>query len=163
MNRSDLHNFQLAASDHQVEHVDGGSALWADMGLGKTIITLTTLQRLRDSFDLGKGLIIAPARVARRTWTDEAAVWDHIDLRISKIIGTPKERMEAIRQNAEIYIISRDNLDWLVEMYRPNGSRFIQPWPWETVVQDESTSFKHQGSARWKAMRRVMPQVERVY
>ena len=92
-------------------------ALFLDMGLGKTVITLTAIQRLiYDAFAVHKVLVIAPLKVAETTWSDECAKWDHLKkLRISKILGTPKQRNAALAENADVYITNRENVVWLVE------------------------------------------------
>lgn len=132
-------------------------ALWLEMGLGKTVITLTAIDRLiNDAFAVRRVLIIAPAKVAEATWQDEAAKWPHLqNLRISTITGTSKQREAALAADADIYIMGRDNTAWLVQ-------RCGREWPFDMLVLDEATSFKSHDSQRFKALKRVRPRVHRV-
>ena len=94
------------------------SALWADMGLGKTVSTLTALVQLRAEFDMYKTLVVAPLRVARKVWADEINEWDHLKhLRCSVICGTPKQRLAAIAADADIYCVNRENFAWLCQQF----------------------------------------------
>ena len=130
--------------------------LFLDMGLGKTVITLTALKSLFDDFLVFKVLVIAPKRVAEDTWSREHEKWDHLKgLTISKVLGSAKERQQALNRQADIYVIGRDNVKWLVEHY---GRAF----PFDTVVIDELSSFKNPQSQRFKALRKVIPGVRRV-
>lgn len=131
--------------------------LLLEMGLGKTIITLTAIDRLLyDSFDSTKVLIIAPKRVAEDTWSRESSKWDHTKhLRISKILGDAKKREAALKLDADIYVINRENVQWLVGFL---GSK----WPFDTVVIDELSSFKSSGAQRFRALKRVRPLMKRV-
>ena len=128
-------------------------ALFLDMGLGKTVATLTALQQLKeDYFEIDKTLVIAPKSVARNTWTGESHKWDHLHgLRISVIMGTPKQRRKAIDAEADIYVVNRDNVKWLVDYCDFELVR----WPFDSVVVDESSSFKNPQSRRFKALRRM--------
>lgn len=132
-------------------------ALFLDMGLGKTVITLTAIQRLiYDAFAVHKVLVIAPLKVAETTWSDECAKWDHLkDLRISKILGTPKQRNAALAENADVYITNRENVVWLVETL---GKR----WDFDMVVCDEFSSFKSRQAKRFKALRSVRGKIQRL-
>ena len=147
----DLHEYQLRA----IEHIKNNPhcALWVDMGLGKTAITLTALQELRESFDIRRVLVIAPKRVARKTWTDEIATWSHLhgEFSVSKIVGTPDQRKAALSVDADIYLMGRDNVVWLKNLFI-QGQNQIRRWPWDTVVLDESSSFKSQASQRTAAI-----------
>jgi len=127
------------------------------MGLGKSIITLTALNNLLfDSFEAHRILIIAPLRVARDTWPDELAKWDHLsDLRYSLAIGTEAERIAALRTKADIYIINRENVQWLVE---ESGIDFN----FDTMVVDELSSFKHHQTKRFRSLMKVRPKVKRI-
>lgn len=131
--------------------------LFLEMGLGKTVITLTALDQLKfDSFESGKVLIIAPLRVAEDTWSRESEKWDHLKpLRISKILGDRKQREKALKADADLYIINRENVEWLVSM---TGSK----WPFDTVVIDELSSFKSPSAKRFRALRRVRPMINRI-
>lgn len=129
--------------------------LLLDMGLGKTVVSLTAILKLMyDSFDIGRVLVIAPKRVAEDTWTTESAKWDHLQsLKISCVLGTAKEREAALRADADIYVINRENVVWLIN-YRE--------WDFDMVVIDELSSFKNSQSKRFKALRKVIPKSSRV-
>ena len=132
------------------------SALLLDMGLGKSVITLTAIRNLIIKGEVGRVLVIAPLRVARSTWPDEIAKWDHLnDLTYSVAVGTEKERLEALRKNVEIVIINRENVDWLVNK---SGYRFN----FDMIVIDELSSFKSYSAKRVKALLKVRPYVERI-
>lgn len=149
------HPYQQYAGEHLRKHTH--AALFLDMGLGKTVITLTELQRLKDAGNLGKTLIIAPKRVTEHTWTDEAAKWAHLaGLRISVVAGAEKARKQALSAKADVFCISRDNVAWLTAYL--SGA-----WPFEVVVIDELSSFKNQDSKRFKALTLVLPYAKRVW
>ena len=132
------------------------SALLLDMGLGKTVITLTAIRNLIIKGKAGRVLIIAPLRVAKSTWPDEIAKWDHLhDLTYSVAVGTERERIEALNKNVEIVIINRENVDWLVNK---SGYRFN----FDMIVIDELSSFKSWQSKRFKALLKIRPYVERI-
>ena len=132
------------------------SALLLDMGLGKSVITLTAIRNLIIKGEVGKVLVIAPLRVAKSTWPDEIAKWDHLnDLTYSVAIGTEKERLEALRKNVEIVLINRENVDWLINK---SGYRFN----FDMIVIDELSSFKSYSAKRFKALLKVRPYVERI-
>lgn len=132
-------------------------ALLLEMGLGKTVSTLTAIdQLLNDYFDAEKVLVIAPLRVADDTWAREVEKWDHLQhLRISKVLGSAAVRRKALKADADIYVINRENVEWLVSEY---GSK----WPFDTVVIDELSSFKNHQSKRFRALRRVRPMIKRL-
>lgn len=150
------HDYQKRAIDLTIQKPKIG--LFLDMGLGKTVITMTAVQELMyDRFEISKVLVIAPKRVAEDTWTREHAKWDHLrDLRISKVIGTAPQRRKALEQDADIYVIGRDSVVWLVEYFQKTG------WPFDMVVIDELSSFKNPQAKRFRALRKVMPHVSRV-
>lgn len=131
--------------------------LFLDMGLGKTVITLTAINELMfDRWAVAKVLVIAPKKVAEATWQAEAARWDHLQhLRFSLIAGSENKRIKALCATADIYLISRDNVDWLVHYYRND-------WPFDMVVLDESSSFKNYKSKRFLAMKLVRPRIRRL-
>lgn len=131
--------------------------LFLDMGLGKTVITLTGVNDLMyNRFAVRKTLVVAPKKVAEATWTDEAALWEHLRLmRVQTVLGTERQRLRALATPADIYVIGRDNLQWLVDHYR-------QAWPFDMVVLDELSSFKNPSSGRFKSMKRVRPKVNRI-
>ncbi|WP_295218053.1 DEAD/DEAH box helicase [Ruminococcus sp.] len=148
-----LHDYQEYAVKFVEEHPV--SALLLDMGLGKTIITLTAINNLMfDMFEVRKVLIIAPLRVARDTWPAEIEKWEHLKhLRYSVVIGTPDERKAALNTDADIYITNRENVDWLV-----SNTTF----DYDMVVIDELSSFKNYQSKRFKALMKVRPNVKRI-
>jgi len=129
------------------------------MGLGKTVITLTAVWELiYDTFEVSRVLVIAPKRVAEDTWTREHEKWDHLKgLVISRVLGTAEQRRRALAAPADVYVIGRDNVTWLVELCRER-----KRWPFDMVVIDELSSFKNPQAKRFKALRKVMPQVRRV-
>lgn len=133
------------------------SCLLLDMGLGKTVITLTAIKALLfESFEVHKVLVIAPLRVARDTWPNELNKWEHLSgLRFSAAVGTERERRAALRAEADIYIINRENAQWLI-----GGSGI--PWRWDMLIVDELSSFKSHQSKRFKALMKVRPKVKRI-
>jgi SNF2 domain protein len=149
------HNYQNYAKDFILAHKV--SALFLDCGLGKTITTLTAINELMyDSFEISKVLIIAPLRVAQSTWKDEIEKWDHLNLlRYSIVVGDEKERLKALKQNSDIYIINRENVDWLVTK---SGIDFN----FDMLVIDELSSFKSNTSKRFKSLLKIRPFFERV-
>jgi SNF2 family DNA or RNA helicase len=143
---------------------------WIDMGLGKTVGTLMGLQNMYDDYEAAHTLIVAPLRVARKVWTDEIKKWDHIrEFDVQKIINTPgqsakknlAQRTKAMNTKAEIHIINRENLTWLIDQHI-QGKRMVKKWHWDTVILDEATSFSYQSSARFKSMRQIRKKVSRV-
>lgn len=133
------------------------AALLLDMGLGKTIITLTAIHDLMfDSFEVQKVLIIAPLRVARDTWSAEIEKWELLkNLTYSVAVGTVEERISALKQKADIYIINRENIQWLVE---ESGI----PFDYQMIVIDELSSFKNHQTKRFKALMKVRPKAKRI-
>lgn len=148
------HNYQNYAKDFILAHKV--SALFLDCGLGKTITTLTAINELMyDSFEISKVLIIAPLRVAQLTWKEEIEKWDHLNLlRYSIAVGDEKERLKALKQNSDIYIINRENVDWLVTK---SGIDFN----FDMLIIDELSSFKSHTSKRFKSLLRIRPYFER--
>ena len=149
------HAYQQFAIDKLLELPAVG--LFMDMGMGKTVCTLTALWVLRyDYFDISKVLVIAPLRVADTTWSDEMNKWDHLKgLRLSKVLGTEQQRLNALAVAADLYIINRENVSWLVEQYKKH-------WPFDMVVIDELSSFKSPKSNRFKDLRKVLPYIKRI-
>ena len=149
------HKYQQYA----IEHIEKNkiSALFLDMGLGKTSITLTAVNELLfDSFEVRKVLVIAPLRVARNTWCDEIKKWDHLrNIKYSIVVGTEKERIFALNKRADIYIINRENVDWLVNK---SGYKF----DFDMIVIDELSSFKNHQSKRFKSLMKIRPKVKRI-
>lgn len=130
--------------------------LFLDMGLGKTVSTLTAVQQLIDDCEIDRVLVVAPKKVAETTWSTEAEKWEHLhDLKVVKVLGTEKQRCLALSQKADVYVTGRDNFVWLVGKY--GGSL-----PFDALVIDELTSFKSAKSQRFKAMRIAVPTVKRV-
>lgn len=131
--------------------------LFLEMGLGKTVSTLTAiLELLYDRFEVFKVLIIAPLRVAESTWSSEIEKWDHIQgLKIAKVLGNEKQRIAALNQKADIWIINRENTEWLVNYYG-------RKWPFDMVIIDELSSFKNPRSKRFRALRKVRPFIKRI-
>ena len=147
------YDYQTFATDFVLEHPACGLIL--DMGLGKSVITLTALwSLLLDSFDVGKVLVVAPKRVAENTWPAELKKWEHLDgLTWSLVLGSEKDRRAALQCRAKIYIINRENVAWLVDNYR---------WDFDTLVIDELSSFKSSKAQRFRALKRVRPRISRV-
>jgi len=147
------HDYQNYATEFIMEHPACGLLL--DCGLGKTIITLTALwDLLLDSFDVGRVLIIAPLRVAKDTWPKEIEKWEHLKgITYSVVVGTEKERREAIVRKAFIFLINRENVSWLIDNKLFN---------FDMVVIDELSSFKSHQSKRFRSLRKVRPTVKRV-
>ena len=147
------YDYQTFATDFVLEHPACGLIL--DMGLGKSVITLTALwSLLLDSFDVGKVLVVAPKRVAENTWPTELKKWEHLDgLTWSLVLGSEKDRRAALQCRAKIYIINRENVTWLVDNYR---------WDFDTLVIDELSSFKSSKAQRFRALKRVRPRISRV-
>lgn len=131
--------------------------LFLDMGLGKTVITLTVVNDLMyNRFDVAKTLVIAPKKVAEMTWSTEAQKWDHTKhLRIASALGSEMKRLRALNTNADIYVINRENVSWLVNHYK-------NKWPFDMVVIDELSSFKSHQAKRFKDLKCVRPHIKRV-
>jgi len=147
------HDYQQYAIDFIKSHKT--SAVLLDMGLGKTVITLTALNDLLfDCFEISRVLVIAPLRVARNTWPQEIGKWEHLKhLRYAVAVGAEKERLQALRQQASLYIINRENVPWLVEKTNFN---------YDAIVIDELSSFKNWSSKRFKALMKVRPLAKRI-
>lgn len=153
---NDFHEYQLASVDHLYRNDKCG--LFLDMGLGKTVITLTFLNKaLYEELDISKALIVAPKRVVESVWTSEVSKWEHLkNLKLTKIIGNPKQRALAIREKTDIHLISKDNIVWLCGHF---GSGYV---PYDTLVIDESSCFKSAKSQRFKALKMIIPLFKRV-
>lgn len=135
---------------------DEAVALMLDMGLGKTSIVLTVIKKLLQDKAIKRPLIIAPKKVAEATWDSECGNWDHLkSLTCSKILGTSAKRISALKERADIYIINRENVCWLVSL-------FGRKWPFDMVVIDESSSFKSPRAKRFKALKLVRPMIKRI-
>ena len=155
LKREDLHNYQQYSIDFIKSHPT--AAIFLGCGCGKTAIALTAIEdMLHDSFEIRKALIVAPIRVAQSSWPDELRKWDHLsDIRFSVAVGTRVERLAALRADAEVYIINRENLPWLVE---DSGL----PFDYDMCVLDELSSFKNWQSKRFRAFMKVRPKLKRV-
>lgn len=131
--------------------------LFLDMGLGKTVTTLTAVKELKyNRFQVCKVLVIAPKKVAEGTWTKEAAKWDHTKmLRVSPVLGSQAKRIRALNTPADLYVINRENVCWLVDYYR-------NAWPFDMVVIDESSSFKSHSAKRFKALAGISSRISRM-
>lgn len=136
---------------------DEALGLFLDMGLGKTVITLTAVNDLKyNRFAVGKVLVIAPKKVAEATWSKEAAKWEHLKLlRVVPVLGSQQKRIRALNTPGDVWVISRDNLAWLVNYYR-------NAWPFDMVVIDELSSFKNHQAQRFKVLTWVRPHIKRV-
>ena len=149
------HAYQKHCIDKIIELDKVG--LFLDMGLGKTVTTLTAIKELKyNRFQVRKVLIIAPKKVAEGTWTKEGDKWDHTQmLRVSPVLGSEKKRIKAINTPSDLYVINRENVVWLVDYYR-------NAWPFDMVVIDESSSFKNHSAKRFKALVQVMSKIKRL-
>ena len=147
------HDYQQYAIDFIESHPT--AAVLLDMGLGKTVITLTALNDLLfDHFEISRVLVIAPLRVARNTWPQEIGKWEHLNhIRYSVAVGTEKERRDALRKQTSLYIINRENVPWLVEK---------TDFTYDAIVIDELSSFKNWSGKRFKALMKVRPLAKRV-
>lgn len=136
---------------------DPALGLLLDMGLGKTVITLTAINELQyNRFQVGRVLIVAPKKVAEATWQKEASKWDHLHhLRFSSVLGSAAKRIQALHSPADIWVVNRENVPWLVEYYR-------NAWPFDMVVLDESSSFKNHKAKRFKALTWVRHSIHRI-
>lgn len=149
------HNYQAYSIQRVIDTPN--IALLLDMGLGKTIITLTAIKELKfNRFEVNKVLVIAPKKVAESTWINEAQEWAHTkDLRFSICLGPKNKRIRALNTPADIYVINRDNVAWLVDYYR-------NTWPFDMVVVDEFSSFKNRTAKRFKALKMIRPKIKRM-
>ena len=149
-------DYQKRAEEWILSHPK--SALFLSMGLGKTVITLTAVSKLLDDFAVTKVLVIAPLRVAATVWAEEAQKWDHLKhLRCVKILGNAAARYKALHTDADIYIINREMVDWLVKMQISD-----KKWPFDMLVIDELSSFKNPKSERFRSLRLTYPAVRYV-
>ena len=149
------HNYQAYCMEQIMEKPALG--LFLDMGLGKTIITLSAIQQLKyGRFQVNKVLVIAPKKVAEATWQREAEKWDNVKrLRISTVLGSESKRIRALNTQADIYIINRENVVWLVDHYKNS-------WPFDMVVVDEFSSFKSHSAKRFKALAAIRGHIRRI-
>ncbi len=149
------HDYQRYATDFIINNPI--SAVLLEMGLGKSVISLSAINELMlDYFDVSTTLVIAPLRVANSTWPDEIKKWDHLKhLNYSVVIGSEKERLDALKKPAHIYLINRENVDWLI-------TKTGIPWKFDMVVIDELSSFKSYQAKRFKSLLKVRPKIKRI-
>lgn len=152
------HDYQKTAINHLLNNRFAG--LFAEVGRGKSSITLTVLEHLMANIEIRKPLIVAPKRVASSTWKNEINKWDHTKhLKLSRIIGTPeKKRIQALMTEADVYTVSRDNVSWLVDYC----ARILKRWPFDMIILDESSNFRNRDAMRYKAIRKVLPRTKRL-
>ena len=149
------HNYQIYSTNFILNNPI--SAIFLECGLGKSVISLTAINDLMlDYFDVSRTLVIAPLRVANSTWPDEIKKWDHLKhLNYSVVIGSEKERLDALGKPAHIYLINRENVDWLI-------TKSGIPWKFDMVVIDELSSFKSYQAKRFKSLLKVRPKLKRI-
>lgn len=149
------HDYQQYCIDRII--TDPALGLFLDMGLGKTVITLTAISELRfNRWAVARVLVVAPKKVAEATWSREAEKWDHLRrLRIIPVLGSAQKRVKALNSTGDVWVIGRDSVPWLVDYYRND-------WPFDLIVLDESSSFKNHQAKRFKALKLVRPRIRRV-
>ena len=147
LERSDLHGYQNEAIEFAIDTPK--CALWLGLGLGKSVSALTAISDLMDDFAVRKTLVVAPLRVAKKVWSDEVKKWAHLKhLRVSTVVGTQRQRVEALKTDADIYVINVENLIWLETIIGRNKFR------WDMMVLDEASMFKNRDTKRFKVARR---------
>lgn len=150
LSRDNLHEYQRKAVNFIIDKKR--CQLWLDLGLGKSVTTLTAITDLLDSFSVNRVLVIAPLRVANSVWKQEARNWAHLNhLNVSVCTGSEKARMQALQSQADVYVINRENVSWLCDLYQKR-------WPFDCVIIDEASSFKSASSQRFKSLKRILPQ-----
>lgn len=149
------HSYQRYAIERII--TDERVGLFLDMGLGKTVITLSAVNDLRfNRWAVSRVLVIAPKKVAEATWMNEAQKWDHLQhLRIVPVLGPLQRRIKALQEPGDIWVINRENVPWLVDHLR-------NAWPFDMVILDESSSFKNPQAKRFRALRSVLPRIRRL-
>ena len=154
MKREQLHGYQRYCVEFVMKHPE--ALLILSMGLGKSVTSLySILDLMFDRFEVSKVLIIAPLRVCTSVWPEERLKWEGLDfLRMSVVTGSAKQRQAAIEHPADVYVINRENVKWLVE--------YLKEWPFDMVVIDELSSFKNHRSQRWKALKKIRPKIKRI-
>jgi SNF2 family DNA or RNA helicase len=154
LSRHNLHEYQERCI--QFIHNTPKCALWLEMGLGKSTTTLTAVSDLLDGLTVSRVLVVAPLRVAKSVWVQEAKKWQHLQhLTFSVCVGSERQRIAALHSTADVYVINRENVKWLVDFYK-------RKWPFDCVVLDESSSFKNASSQRFKALKKVSDLIERM-
>lgn len=148
------HDYQRYTIEQIVQRDHIG--VFLEMGLGKTVSTLTAIVQLQQELAVHRVLVIAPLRVAQTVWAEECRKWDHLNhLHAVKVLGDCASRRAAAQVDADIYVINRENVAWLVQEYG-------RCWKWDMIVIDELSSFKNRSSERFKALRRILPKAQRV-
>jgi len=151
--KENMHQYQDRSVNHIKTHK--GSGLFLDMGLGKTVSTLTSTADMLDDFEIMKVLIIGPLRVANTVWHSEAKSWSHLqDLDFSIVTGKPEQRLTALKKDTRYHVINVENLVWLIEHYKSK-------WPFDMIVIDESSLFKNPTSKRFRALKKVLKYVKK--
>lgn len=151
------HEYQKTAIQHILDNPNAG--LFAGVGRGKTSITYTVIEQLIANLEIKNVLIVGPKRVVSSTWKNEKDKWQHTQyLKLSRIIGNPKQRLQALTVNADVYTVSRDNIFWLVD----HCARVLKRWPFSMVVLDESSNFRNRDAQRYKAIRKILPRISRL-
>lgn len=155
LKQNQMHKYQIYASEYIISHPI--SAVFLECGLGKTIVTLTAINDIMfDYFDAGKVLVICPLRIGLNVWKQECKKWEHTkNIRCSIAIGSEKERLKALKEKSDIYIINRENVDWLI-------NKSGMPFNYDMIVVDELSSFKSHRSKRFKALMKVRPKIKRI-
>ena len=154
LSRHNLHEYQERCINFI--HTTPKCALWLEMGLGKSTTTLTAVSDLLDGLTVSRVLVVAPLRVAKSVWVQEAKKWQHLrHLTFSVCVGSERQRIAALHSTADVYVINRENVKWLVDFYK-------RKWPFDCVVLDESSSFKNASSQRFKALKKVSDLIERM-
>lgn len=149
LSRDDMHDYQRRAVDFIKDQ--RRCALFLEMGLGKSVSTLTAISDLLDQFAVHKVLVIAPLRVANSVWKQEASKWSHLrHLDVVVCTGSARARLSALQSDADVYVINRENVVWLQDHYKKR-------WPFDCVIIDESSSFKSPSSKRFRALRKALP------
>lgn len=147
MEKFNPHPYQRSAIEWIMAHPHCG--LFMEMGLGKSVCALTAIQRMIDDMWISRALVVAPKKVAESTWSDEVSKWDHLDLRVSVVVGTPKRRLDALARPADVYVVGRDSVVWLQALDKSKRHKF------DMIVLDELTSFKNPSAQRFKAMKKL--------
>lgn len=154
MRRTDLHAYQRGAVEFILDHPR--CQLWLEMGLGKTVATLTAVSDLYERGEIARALVLAPLRVARHVWSEEVERWEHTRwMGVQVIAGAPEARRRQLRADAHIHVVNYDLLPWLAE-------ELAGRWPYDMVIADEFSRLKSRSTQRWKALRRQLPRIERL-
>jgi len=152
LKRKDLHQYQNQLIKYAVKRERCG--FFIGLGLGKTVTSITAMSDMRDDFLVDKILVIAPLRVANTVWEAEIRNWEHLNhLKVVICTGNYKQRAAALSSEADVYVINRENIPWMVEIY-------INRWRWSGIIVDESTSFKNASSKRFRALRKILPKTD---